>query len=189
MTPILHSPPAIEPVSLAEAKAWLRIEGNDEDSLVAALVTTARMLVEQMARRCLIDQTWRIVADRWPVDGRLVLPRAPVRAIAGVRALDSAGLATTVPETAYRLDAGREPAELRLTGPLPLPGRFSGGIEIDIVCGFGPDPQDVPEPLRHAIRLLVARWYENRGDATADAAALPPDIAALVASTRRPRLA
>ena len=29
--------------------------------------------------------------------------------------------------------------------------------------GYGDAAGDVPEPLRQAIRLLVAHWYENRG--------------------------
>jgi hypothetical protein len=37
------------------------------------------------------------------------------------------------------------------------------------------------------VRLLVGRWFENRGDALDDAP-MPPDVAALVAPYRRLRL-
>ena len=45
---------------------------------------------------------------------------------------------------------------------------------------------DVPEPLRQAIRLLVAHWYENRGlvAAGSQTAMLPSTVAALVAPYR-----
>jgi len=42
------------------------------------------------------------------------------------------------------------------------PGTRLGGIEIEFVAGFGDAPSDVPEPIRHALRLLVAHWYEVR---------------------------
>jgi uncharacterized phiE125 gp8 family phage protein len=69
----------------------------------------------------------------------------------------------------------------------PEPGLPAEGIHLDVVVGFGQAGSDVPAPLVQAIRLLVARWFENRGDAPAGTA-LPPDVAALVAPYRRARL-
>ncbi len=48
----------------------------------------------------------------------------------------------------------------------------------------------MPEPLRHAIRILVTDWYENRGDTGTDAVnALPALVRALIAAYARVRLA
>jgi uncharacterized phiE125 gp8 family phage protein len=61
-------------------------------------------------------------------------------------------------------------------GALPAPGRAVGGIELDVEVGCGDAPSDVPEPLRQAIRVLVAHWYENRGlIAAGQSVAVPPD--------------
>lgn len=188
MTPLLLTPPAAEPLTLAEAKAWLRIDGTEEDALVASLIGAARGLVERAARRTLIHQGWRILRDSWPVEGRITLPLAPVAEVTAVRVLDSAGLPVIVPPAAYRLEALRDPALVMITGAVPLPGQAMSGIEIDVIAGFGPAPEDVPEPLRHAVRLLLARWYERRGDAAGDEQALPGDIAALIGPYRRPRV-
>ncbi|MCC2097407.1 MAG: head-tail connector protein, partial [Hyphomicrobiales bacterium] len=65
MTPILQSAPAVEPVSLAEAKNWLRISHDSDDLLIEALITSARLVVEAHAQLVLIAQSWRIVADAW----------------------------------------------------------------------------------------------------------------------------
>jgi uncharacterized phiE125 gp8 family phage protein len=68
---------------------------------------------------------------------------------------------------------------------LAQPGRLAAGIELDVVCGYGDAASDVPEPLRQAIRLLVAHWYENRGLATLGAVTvLPATVAALIAPYR-----
>jgi len=71
MSSILLTPPAAEPVTLADAKAWLRVEHDDDDDVIAALIAGARSHVEAQTRRALITQSWRLVLDRWPRDGRI----------------------------------------------------------------------------------------------------------------------
>ena len=61
MTSYLIAGPGEEPVSVAEAKAFARIDGGDEDALVGALIAAARLHVEGDTGRALITQTWRVV--------------------------------------------------------------------------------------------------------------------------------
>ena len=189
MTPVLLTPPETEPLSLAEAKAWLRLDGAEEDATIEALIAAARMTIEQQARRLMIAQGWRLIGDLWPTDGIVLLPLAPVLAVTAIRVRDTLGVASAVPLSNVRLEAARDPARLVLTQAPPPPGRLTSGIEIDVTCGYGDAAADVPEPLRHATRLLVARWFERRGDEGLDSRALPPDVAMLLAPLRAPRLA
>ena len=66
MTAALITPPALEPVALADAKAHLRLDTDDDDELITAAIAAARVHVEAMTRRCLIEQGWRVYLDRWP---------------------------------------------------------------------------------------------------------------------------
>ncbi len=186
MTPILVSGPGAEPLTLPEANAWLRLDTDEEDAIVLSLVTAARMMIEREARRLLMTQSWQITTDCWPENGILTLPIGPVASISAIRVSDSTGVATLLPTETYRLEAARDPALIILTGAPPRPGQSIGGIEIDLICGFGDEASDVPEPLRHAIRLLVARWFEHRGDA--GAGSLPADVGRLISPFRRRRL-
>ncbi len=188
MTPILIAPPAVEPVSLAEAKAWLRVETTAEDEIVGALIASARLVVESLTRRFLVAQTWRLVFDAWPV-GNLTLPFSPVRSVV-VRTFDANGAASTAPIENYSIDQYAGEARLRFISAPPQPGRQTAGIEIDVEAGFATTASGVPAPLRQAMRLLIARWYENRGDVEADAdmARTPASVAALLAPYRRVRL-
>src|SRR6185295_19907165 len=70
MPSILLTGPAVEPVTLAEAKLFLRVEHDDDDDLIAALVAGSRIHVEAQTRRALITQTWRLTRDAWPRSGR-----------------------------------------------------------------------------------------------------------------------
>lgn len=162
MTVLLIDPPAIEPVTLAEAKAHLRLAGSDDDDYVAAMITAARIQVESATRRVLIDQGWRIFRDDWPPGGRLDLPLAPISAVSAVTVYDADGEPTDLASSDWLLDAASSPARLVLTGAPPHPGRAINGIEIDVVAGYGASGLAVPQPLRLAIMTLVARWYEDR---------------------------
>ena len=182
MRPVLITPPATEPVSLAEAKLYLRIDQDDEDDLIRALVIAARLLVEAASGRMLIDQGWRIVLDRWPAGG-------VVRQVTGVRVRDAAGAAAELAASAVVLEIGADPPMLRVEQPVPPPGLSSGGIEIDLLVGFGPGPAQTPEGLRQAMLALCARWFERRGDdLDGPAARLPAQVMALVQPHRMMRL-
>ena len=66
MNCILIAVPTAEPVTLAEAKAWLRVDTTDEDATISTLIDSARENVEATTRLRLMAQGWRIVLDRWP---------------------------------------------------------------------------------------------------------------------------
>ena len=185
MPSILLSAPLVEPVTLDEAKATLRVEHDDDDDVIAALIAGARVHVEAQTRRALITQSWRLSRDSWPEDGRLKVLPAPLQALTAARVYDEGGGTRDVDAQAFVLDLA---ASILAFAPwaLPMPGRSVAGIELDVTVGYGDDASDVPEPLRQAIRLLVAHWYENRGLVANGAASapLPQTVAALLAPYR-----
>jgi uncharacterized phiE125 gp8 family phage protein len=187
MPSILLTGPAAEPVTLAEAKLFLRVEHDDDDDLIEALIAGSRIHVEAQTHRALITQSWRLVRDAWPDNGRLGVLPVPLLSLVAARTYDAAGSAHTIDTAAFTLDKASAPALLAfMPGALPAPGRAAAGIEVDITAGYGASAASVPEPLRQAIRLLTAHWYDNRGLVTAgsEAAMLPASVAALIAPYR-----
>lgn len=71
-----------------------------------------------------------------------------------------------------------------------MPGQPVGGIEIAFEAGMGDAPGDVPEPIRHAILLLVAHWYEHRDpmEIGTVGAAIPAAVSDLLKPYREVRL-
>ena len=167
MMPLALAPPAMEPVTLAEARQFLRLDQTEEDDLLATLITAARLMIEAAAGRCLIEQRWRILRDRWPGDGTIRLPLSPVMRIEAARVYDLLGAAQPVAETALALDTGIDPPRIRIAGDVPEIGRSRAAIEIDLVAGYGATSAAVPAPLRQAVLRLAARWFEERGDSPA----------------------
>lgn len=96
MASILLTGPAIEPLTLAETKEFLRVEVADDDALITSLIAAARNHVESETRRALITQSWRLVFDCWPGIGRIDVRPAPLQSIVAARVYDSAGAAHTI---------------------------------------------------------------------------------------------
>lgn len=192
MALVLTSPPALEPVALAEAKAHLRVGHGDEDALITRLITAARAHLESTLTRAFVTQGWSLWLDAWPAGGIVRLPLAPVREIAAVRIFDTAGVVTSLTSAIWFLDAVSHPARLvaQAGNVWPRPGRRANGIEVAFSAGHGDLASEVPEELRQAILLLVAHWYENRepADASATVIPLPHGIAELIAPFRERRI-
>jgi len=186
MISYLLAGPALEPVTLAEAKAFLRVDDGAEDALVATLITAARLNIESTTGRALLAQSWRVVLDCWPGDRAVRLPVAPLISLAAVTAYDEAGVAHPIAPSQFQTEA----APARLLLPPTIDGmpatRERQGIEIDYSAGFGSDAVDVPADLRQALLTLVASWFEHRD--VADASATPAGFDRLVAPYRRVRL-
>jgi uncharacterized phiE125 gp8 family phage protein len=187
MSSILLTGPAVEPVTLAEAKANLRVEHDDDDDVISALIAGARVHVEAQTRRALITQTWRLTRDVWPIDGRVLVLPAPLRELIAARVVMLNGSTQSIDPSLFSADRAGAPAILAFgPGALPMSDRPVAGIELDVEVGYGDAPADVPEPLRLAIKLLIAHWYENRGITASghEAAVLPYTITALIAPYR-----
>lgn len=192
MTLVPLAGPASEPVSLEEAKAHLRVDADAEDTLIQSLITAARVHVEVSLGIALVSQSWLWLLDRWP-EGRIAeIPLRPVQAVSSVKVKDASGSPVTMPASNYLLDGRGNPARLIASGPAgwPSPGVAANGIEVELQAGYGPAGGDVPRPLRHAVLLLVAHWFERRepvevGD---EMVTLPEMVSELLQPYRRVRL-
>jgi uncharacterized phiE125 gp8 family phage protein len=146
--------PAAEPLSLDDAKAYLRVDHGDDDTFISSLIVTSRLQVETALDLALIQQSWRWVGTVAP--DRIVLLRPfPVLSVDAVARLDD-GVAKPLLDDGFTVDASTRPATVRLQGLGLLQ------VQIDFTAGFGAAASDVPAPIRHALLQLVAHWYENR---------------------------
>lgn len=157
-------PPASEPVSLGEAKLFLRVDHNAEDSLIAMLIGAAREAVEAAIGRALITRRVRENLDIWrheAVNGA-VLGLGPVTNVVAVRLLADNGSQSVIDPERYRLEGQRDRPRLVFAAGVPATLRQIGGIEIEYDCGFADDAADLPVALRLATLQIVASLYELR---------------------------
>lgn len=163
------TPPASEPVSLAEAKAHMRITHDADDDAIESLIRAARAMCEGYTGRALVSRGVSLYMDAW-VQDIVALPLPPLQAVDAIRVYDAAGVAAAFPASSYAVDSKSQPARIMMTGAPPQPGQNLSGIEIAYTAGYG-DAADVPQPLKEGILRLVAHLYLNRGDAAETAIA------------------
>jgi uncharacterized phiE125 gp8 family phage protein len=163
MATTLTTAPTIEPVTLAEAKAFCRVDTNDDDSLFATLIRAARLHAEKHQQRALINQTWTLVLDGLyePIE----LPYPPLSSVTTLKYLDSAGDQQTLSSATYTVSTDHEPGRITLAygKSWPTLRGVVDQVEIAYVAGYGATPDTVPHETRLAILQLVSHWYVHRG--------------------------
>jgi len=192
-------PAPAAPVSLSDAKAWLRVGHAGEDAAITALISTAAARVETETGRALFTRAFRETLDSWHprrlsgCASAFALAVAPAVSVEAVRTFDRAGEATLWDEAEYRVDTAADPGRLIARAPFafPRPGRLAAGIEIDFTAGYGSSASDVPPALIEAVLRLVADGYAASEPALAAGrgpARLPETVESLLRPFRQVRL-
>ncbi len=163
MTIVKITDAATEPVSLAEAKAWLRVDLDDEDTLISALIKATRLSAEHIMQRTLITTVLELVVDRFPPALRLERPK--VLSVVSVKYLDELGIEQTLDPTDYVLDADNAPGYLVPAPDKAWPATLGrvNAVRVRYTAGYGPNAADVPESIKQWMRLHIEHYYRNRG--------------------------
>lgn len=160
--------PSVEPVSLAEAKAHLRVDIETDDSYIAALITAARIYCEDYLDRSLIYTQWQMRLDGFPPE--IAVPRPPMAAagthtaVTVVYTESSLGNTTTLQSTSYRVDRDATPGAIRTLYGQSWPSHLNDMNSITVTwwAGYGDSGSSVPNGIRHAMLMMIGTWYERR---------------------------
>lgn len=165
LRPVRTVAPAAEPISLAEAKAHLRVDASDEDALITAQIQAAVSALDGWSGRlgrCLVTQTWRQDFRDFPAGGLLRLPFPDVSSVI-VTYVDEAGETQTLSSSTYHLVADaigsvvvRDP-----DATWPTTDDRPASVSVTLVAGYGA-AGDVPASIRAALLLMVGDLYRNR---------------------------
>lgn len=154
--------PTVEPVTLAEAKAHLRVDASDEDAYITTLVKVARAAAEARLQRTLMQSTWRLLIDFFPDAIKLPMPR--VQSVTSVQYVDPAGALQTLAAANYTVDSASEPGWIVPAWDLDWPETRAqvNAVSVVYTAGYGTDPTLVPVEIRQWILLAVGDLYANR---------------------------
>lgn len=163
MTLKLITGPSSEPISLADAKLHLRVDGDTEDTLITMLISSAREAAEHELGRALITQTWELVLDAFPA-AEIEIRAAGVLSIVSIKYLDAAGAEQTLDSGAYALDAETAPAYVLPAAGEEWPGTAdsANAVRVRFTAGFGASGSSVPANIRHWMLLHIGTGYRNR---------------------------
>jgi len=189
LAPVRTVAPAAPLLTIADAKAHLRVDHADEDVIISGLIDAAHAHIDGYGGtlgRALITQTWTV--DFSTFLNRMDIPLAPVQS-ATIQYYDSTNTQQTLATSVYAvLTDGLGPyIALKYNQQWPQTYARDDAVKVTFVAGYGATAASVPAAIRAAMLLLIAHWYDNRstlsiGESVAE---LPLSVSALLAPFRR----
>jgi uncharacterized phiE125 gp8 family phage protein len=155
------TPPAIEPVTLANVREQLGINNAADtasDAVITRRIIEARQWVEGFIRRALISQTLEVRMDCFPE--YIQLPHPPVISVTSVKYIDTDGTEQTMSSSDYVLDDYPLVPFIREAYGTTWPSTRDepNAVRVRYVAGYGSNATDVPQLIREAIILIVGHW-------------------------------
>lgn len=170
MQAILTVEPGVEPVTLAEVKAFCDVSRTDQDAMLAGMALGARQWCENYCQRAFIQQTWVMELDRWPMElGELVpnirLPYPRLISVDSIIYTAIGGSTVSLDTTTYNVTTLGEPGRIsRSYGRIwpVLQPMLPAAITITFKAGYGTASGMVPQSIKDAILMLTCHRYEHR---------------------------
>lgn len=156
----LITPPAVEPVTLDEVKAHLRVDTTATDANLAILIAAAREDIDGPAGwlgRAIVTQEWELSFDGFPTCG-IAIPLAPLQTVSSVTYDDDAGDEQTIDAGDYVVDTTTIPPRITSTTSWPTIG--TNPARVRFVAGYG-DVDAVPNKIKAAIMLHTEILYDR----------------------------
>lgn len=167
----ISTQPDAEPITLNQASDHLRVDSTEDQTYIRDLISVAREYFDALTGRSSAITSYVLTAETWEdlfnQTGRInntsayVIPlyRTPLLTVESVKyyAPDATTL-TTMSSSDYRVITGSEPGMIQLKDSPPSVDDRIDAIQIAFTAGS----DCAPAMSKHAIRMLVAHFYENR---------------------------
>jgi len=161
---VLKTGPATTAISLAEAKAFLRVDSDydDDDSYITSLIGVATNVVEQFTRRRLITQTYNIYYDEFPP--YMDLQVGNVASVTHVKYYDTDNTLQTLDTSQYDVDIRVKPGRIYQAEDGNFPDTYERANSVEVEFVVGSAASDVEDAIKQAMYIVIGRYYENRQD-------------------------
>ena len=161
--------PTTEPIDVNDAKAWSRVDDDQEDTLTQSQIKEAREEVEHLTERSLITQTCILYMDKFPTR-EIELRRPPVQSVSSIQYIATNGTTTTLGSSNYIVDVKSTPPRIFPAFGVAWPVTRSetpNAVIVTFVAGYGLATA-VPETAKTAIRVRVAQRQRSREQEDSD---------------------
>ena len=161
---VLKTAPTTTPISLAEAKSFLRIDSDfdDDNTYITSLINVATSMVEEFTRRRLITQTFNIFYDEFPP--YIDLQIGEVASVTHIKYYDTSNALQTLATSNYDVDTKIRPGRIYQSEDGDFPNTYERPNAVEVEFIVGASASDIPAPIIQSIFIIVGRYYENRQD-------------------------
>ena len=159
---VLQTGPAAVAVTAEDVREHSRIDSHEEDPVLTTLTTAAQSAAEEYCWSKFITQTFDQYFDSFA--DMLVLQFPPAGTVAYVHYIDTDGveqtLSTDVWEQGEVDGVGVVRRKFNQSWPTDVRAHPDSVI-VRFTCGYG-DASNVPQPIKQAIEIHAAHYYEFR---------------------------
>lgn len=158
--------PTAEPITLAQAKSWVRMDGAESDDDLEMLIQAARGKVEADMGMFIVERT--VLCKASSFSDLSALPAAPVQSITSIKYLDTNAVEQTLATSVYEAVLPNKSPFVRLKSGQSWPATFTArdAVRVTMVVGYEAPPAEA----LLAMRLHIAVPFDDRTDATSGAA-------------------
>jgi uncharacterized phiE125 gp8 family phage protein len=174
----LITPPNVEPISLPEAMAHLRVTDLNEQGSLELYIRNAREHLDgalgSLMGEAMLTQTWEYILHAFPTTSCIPIPLRPLAGVTQIAYDDASGVEQIMPPANYVVDTASLVGQVVLAPGSSWPATINriNAVRIRFTAGYGSTPADIPGYYRQALLLLLGHFYEHRGDT----ATLEPDF-------------
>ena len=178
--------PALDPLYLSEVKMHAHVDLDDEDPVIVRYIEAATDLVEEMAGKRLVSQTWKQTQGLAAGTSCVELTVHPVQSITAIQYLDADQVEQSATVGDFNLYSDENRATLVPSHGNSWPAMFDrpDTLRITFLTGFAA-LYDIPPALVQAVALLTAHYIEHRSAVGDPRAELPFGVTELVNVHRR----
>ncbi|MDR1375201.1 MAG: head-tail connector protein [Holosporaceae bacterium] len=165
--------PENEIISLAEAKNYLRIDHDFDDTLIVGTIKSTREALESIIQKSIFKQTWEYVLDNYSICNfdfcesdypsifcdiiKIPLPKPPIMKIISVKVGEK-----EQKECKYSVEKINHKFCLCINYGKSLHRRNKVSIKIIYEAGIADKVENIPYQLKLANLMLMANAYQER---------------------------
>lgn len=170
--------PSVEPITVAEAKLFMRETQSDQDAVISAMITAARIHAENVTRRAFVRRKLDLLLPEFPCSGEIEIPKPPLQYIEYIKYIDTSGVLQTVDASEYQVDTDSAPGRVKpaYNEAWEETRNDYNAVQIRYVAGYAESgsPSDqttltanIPKPIIQWMKVRVAQMYEHREEVVA----------------------
>jgi uncharacterized phiE125 gp8 family phage protein len=177
MSLVITTDPAVEPISVDEAKTQANVYFDEDNDFIGALITAAREVSEAATWRQFITASFALRLNDFPLIDKIELPRPPLQSVESITYTDTDGAEQTLATSVYTVDTYNTPGRVLLKYGQDWPATRGdrNNVVINFTAGYGDTSAAVPATAKQAILMRTAHWYQHREPTVAATIANVPE--------------
>ena len=159
---ILSTDATTEVITLAEIKIFLKIDGNDYDSILTPFIKVSRQIGEKITGRDFVEKEYKTFLDCFPDCHGIEIRKSKLKSITSIQYYDVNNALQTLSSSDYYFTNDANYSSIYINNDKSFPSTYDR--KQAVIITFKVDYPNFPATLKQALLSVCAYLYENAGD-------------------------